>query len=125
MGSCSRHGESHVAVSQRRQGVYTAHENRLTITGVIGWAGGRSIKTPRPSPLVVRRFGMVLPTEFLFLDLVKLLRQKFVITLVGLGIRRRIQLSGYRLLYRRDIEFGQKRRRLGAGWIRRQTVRKA
>src|SRR5258706_1374120 len=92
MGRCPGQCESDFALAYLGQRVIPAYKNRLTITRMIGRARSNAVKTPGPTPGVIRRVRMVHPTALCLTNLVEFLWQKLGIALVGLRIGRRLEV---------------------------------
>src|SRR5260221_451823 len=101
MAGGAGHGKRNFRLAQLRQIIVAADQNRLSVARMIRRSRRGAVESPRPASLVIRRIRMVLPQEFLFPDLVKLFRQEFVVALMGLGHRRRMQRDRRRLTDRR------------------------
>src|SRR5258708_37715138 len=99
-----RHSKADLAVSDRRQVVIPADQNRFPVTGLICRSGGSAAKAPGPASLVVRRIGLILPEKFLLMDLIELLGQKLVGTLVRPRVGRRRKRLGRRSLDLRCVQ---------------------
>src|SRR5712692_559482 len=87
MGRSSRQCESNFALPYFRQSVEPAHKDRFPIARMIGWSGCDAIKTPGPTPNVVRRIRVIDPTELSLTNLIEFLRQKLSIALMGARVR--------------------------------------
>src|SRR2546423_9337878 len=114
MSRGARQRERYFALSDSRQRVISAHQNRLTVTCMISRSRSNAVKSPGPASHVVRGIGVIYPAKLRLANLIEFLRQKLLISLMGFRVGWWIQ-TRRRLFDRHDVQRRYKRPR---GWAR-------
>src|SRR5882724_4718761 len=110
VGGSARQCKSDFTLAYLRQRVIPAHQNRLSVSRIIGRPRRDTVKSPRPTAYVVRRIRVIYPTKLGLADLIEFLWQKLLVTLMRFWVGWRIQ-CGHRLFDRHHIERRYKRPR--------------